>query len=471
MQTSNETKRQRVLVLSVFAPVPITNGGTERTAILYSNLASKAETIFLWPANPGENGLAQVPGGAWQLSVGLEEEISTQIKQTQLMWGPIGWGPAFGKHIKYSKKFMETVERLAVSADVIILSQPWLIDSIPNNYNGKLIYDAHNFEQELLRSFLSNSYMGVPIDLVKIHESDLISEIERQENTAVALSKQIFCVSDFDMSLFITKYNDKKFTLVNSGVSAENLFKVKSRKKNKVLFFGSSHPPNLDALYIIAELAAAFPKVEFNIYGDVCYGFKNPPRNMKLHGRISEKRLRHNLESATIFVNPINSGAGISLKFLQALHSGIPVLTTSLGARGVPQQSPSIYVESPLSEFQKNLEKMLFNSKGAQVIGDAGKNFVASNYNWEAINSLFQSEIFGKIPSRDQFVNRENFLDHNQLVWYPTMGASNSIYVKESQALISQKNNLWAVKILRRMFSDKYFIKLRAVYYLVRSLK
>ena len=464
-------KPKRILILSVFAPVPITNGGTERTAILYSNLAGIAETVFLWPANPGENGLARVPGGAWQLSIGLEEEVSSQIKQTQVNWGPIGWGPAFGKHIKNSKKFMNAVEHLALSADVIILSQPWLIDSVPENFDGKIIYEAHNFEQELLRSFLGDSFKGVPIDLVKIHQEDLISEIERQENITVTLSEQIFCVSDFDLSLFIKKYSDKNFTLVNSGVSVDTSYKVKSRKKNKVLFFGSSHPPNLEALHFIAELAPNFPDVEFNIYGDVCYGLKTSPKNMKLHGRVSEERLRKSLSSETIFINPINSGAGISLKFLQALQSGIPVLTTSLGARGVPQQSPPIYVSSPLSDFRENLQKMLINLKAAQVIGEAGRNFVISNYNWKVINSTFQRAIFGLTIPQDNFLNRENFLDHHKLVWYPRIGASKSNYLIESQVNISKKSNLWLVRILRKILPDKYLVKLRSIYYFARSFK
>ena len=46
--------------------------------------------------------------------------------------------------------------------------------------------------------------------------------------------------------------------------------------------------------------------------------------------------LRPYRKGADIFVNPMRLGSGLRIKLLEAMGSGLPVVTTSLGAAGIP---------------------------------------------------------------------------------------------------------------------------------------
>jgi glycosyltransferase involved in cell wall biosynthesis len=55
------------------------------------------------------------------------------------------------------------------------------------------------------------------------------------------------------------------------------------------------------------------------------------------------------LSRARLHVNPMRYGAGVKLKFLDSLAAGLPFVTTSIGAEGIPlgDLRPSLVAESP----------------------------------------------------------------------------------------------------------------------------
>ena len=49
--------------------------------------------------------------------------------------------------------------------------------------------------------------------------------------------------------------------------------------------------------------------------------------------------LRPYRKSACVFINPMRLGSGLRIKILEAMGSGLPVVSTSLGAAGIPAQN------------------------------------------------------------------------------------------------------------------------------------
>jgi glycosyltransferase involved in cell wall biosynthesis len=279
--------RKKVLVLCPFPPVPITNGGSERTSVLYSNLNACADVLMIWPEEGKWDGMAIVPGGALQISLAIERETQERISAYRSKWGSLGWGAALGLYIGESALFNEKVRLYAKDVDVIVLSHPWLVDAIPADFCGEVIYDAHNYEKELIRSLVADLPSNNSKDWLGVFHKDLVEDINAIEDRAIFRSNSIICVSDYDQSLFETDYPERTFKLIPSGFSPSTFKSLASRKPNQVLFFGSNHPPNIRAVEQIFFYATLLPEVEFIVAGGVCKHVQSGASNVSLVGQVS----------------------------------------------------------------------------------------------------------------------------------------------------------------------------------------
>lgn len=107
-----------------------------------------------------------------------------------------------------------------------------------------------------------------------------------------------------------------------------------------------------------------------------------------LYPNVSFSGFVENLESAiknTIMIVPITIGSGIRMKILEAANLGIPFVSTSVGAEGIPVQSgkhclladkPSDFVDAIL-QLKEHKKRTLFIQKAHQLIED--------NYSLEAL--------------------------------------------------------------------------------------
>src|SRR5699024_4297402 len=110
------------------------------------------------------------------------------------------------------------------------------------------------------------------------------------------------------------------------------------RIEHLAVFFGSWHPPNIDAAELIAEIAAGLPRIQFvsvGSHGDA-FSSRRLPGNLSFTGRVTDTVRRRLLDTASIALNPMRIGSGTNLKLIEYLAAGIPTVTTRFGARGVP---------------------------------------------------------------------------------------------------------------------------------------
>jgi glycosyltransferase involved in cell wall biosynthesis len=408
----------RILILSPFPPVPITNGGSERTSVLYSNLNSSADVLMLWPEHGKWDGMAQVPGGALQISISLEIDVQEKIDAYRSKWGLVAWGSGLGTFICESEVFKAKVALYAEGVDTIILSHPWLVDALPKTFSGRVIYDAHNYETELIKSQIGDVLDKSSQKWIEVFVNELIKDIQDVEERAVRRAETTICVSDYDMSKFKINYPLSNFILIPSGFSVTPTLPPRARKLNEMLFFGSSHPPNISAAEHIIALAKKFPTLSFVIAGDVCSFLKVDCENIRLLGRISERELDELLATATVFLNPITSGAGISLKLIRAMSSGIPILSTPLGARGFLARKEEVVFLSELKDFEKALTELLRVPNLRTQLASKAKELVDHNYTWKSLSKNFNEYVAGSHNSAIKFYEAQEFLSHGVLKWY-----------------------------------------------------
>lgn len=124
---------------------------------------------------------------------------------------------------------------------------------------------------------------------------------------------------------------------------------VRCNSQPNLLFVGGfGHPPNKDGLQwfldkVFADVVAAVPEVTLTIIGSRCPDeiFALANNNIRVLGEVSDQQLNESYQYARAAVVPLRFGAGVKGKVLEAMASGIPVMTTSIGSEGLPGEPDS----------------------------------------------------------------------------------------------------------------------------------
>jgi glycosyltransferase involved in cell wall biosynthesis len=92
--------------------------------------------------------------------------------------------------------------------------------------------------------------------------------------------------------------------------------------------------------------------------------------------------LRPYREKARIFINPMRLGSGLRIKVLEAMASGLPVVSTSLGIAGIPAQNGvNCFVADTPELTAESIEWLLHDQALGKSMGQAAKKMVSAKYN------------------------------------------------------------------------------------------
>lgn len=106
--------------------------------------------------------------------------------------------------------------------------------------------------------------------------------------------------------------------------------------------------------------------------------------------------IRIYLQKSKVFVCPLQFGSGIKTKVLEAMASGIPVVTTTIGAENIgAEDGRHWFVENQPNRMAERIESLLNNEVLNHKIGISGQAFIKENWTWDKAKSAF-SEILGE---------------------------------------------------------------------------
>jgi glycosyltransferase involved in cell wall biosynthesis len=126
-----------------------------------------------------------------------------------------------------------------------------------------------------------------------------------------------------------------------------------------ILFVASfAHPPNQEAL--LWFVAQVLPLVRERVSdARLAVVGSNPPQAVldlageaiSVSGNVSDDVLRQHYQIARVAAVPLRYGAGVKLKVVEALRAGVPLVTTQVGAQGLPGLSQVVAVEETAASF------------------------------------------------------------------------------------------------------------------------
>jgi hypothetical protein len=142
---------------------------------------------------------------------------------------------------------------------------------------------------------------------------------------------------------------------------------VPFEKRSDILFIGSSHEPNIDAIHylyneIMPKVWLKLPNLKVNVIGNVknkIHSISHP--NFKLLGFV--ENIESYFISSKLMVAPLRYGAGVKGKIGQSFEYFLPVVTTSIGAEGMHlENKKNAFISETADDFSKQIIT-LYNDK------------------------------------------------------------------------------------------------------------
>jgi glycosyltransferase involved in cell wall biosynthesis len=89
------------------------------------------------------------------------------------------------------------------------------------------------------------------------------------------------------------------------------------------------------------------------------------------------------LQETAVFVVPLQSGAGVRVKILDAWCRGIPVVSTSVGAEGLDARTgENIVVADDAEEFAASVIRVFGDRILSERLSRNGRQTVEASYDW-----------------------------------------------------------------------------------------
>ena len=276
---------------------------------------------------------------------------------------------------------------LARSADIVIHEFPYSEPIFRFEPPSIEVYNSHNCEIALLSSLVTGP-----------GSSRCFRKLLRLERSLIGRAKRVFATAPEDGEIMRILYGleRERLSLCPNGYSEAELAPIRETRRKRprragsrlrLLFLGSQHPPNIEAASYLLELAKALPECDFLIAGSVAARIppsKAPP-NLAFLETFDAAGKRRLLEEADIFLNPVVEGSGTSLKAIEALAAGVPVVSTPEGARGLGLEPERDALILPRSEFPAAIGSLAREPRRLSALAEAGAHFARERFAWPVI--------------------------------------------------------------------------------------
>jgi glycosyltransferase involved in cell wall biosynthesis len=226
----------------------------------------------------------------------------------------------------------------------------------------------------------------------------------------------VVAVSPEDAEWFARAYGVRNVTSVPTGVDTDYFQPADHgpQDPHALVFTGSMDwMPNGDAMQFFADdvlpgIAAELPDVTLSIVGR-----KPSPAVRALaarHPRLSVTGtvpdVRPYLARARVFVVPLRIGGGTRLKIYEAMAMGKAIVSTSIGAEGLPvRHGEHLLIADTPAAFAAAVLRLLRDPEEAAALGVRAAQLVRSRFGWRQAAECFAEVCCRTLESRTTMLN------------------------------------------------------------------
>ncbi len=293
------------------------------------------------------------------------------------------------------------IDRHAGDIHLVYLNRPHIaakyIDYIKEHTTLKIIFYGHDLHYlRLQREFeltgdvsaLEQSRYWKSVEFGIMHKSDMNYYPSVVETDAI---------NDLDPTVktkAITAYVYDEF-----HTPAENDF---ARREGILFVGGFAHPPNKDGLLWFTD--RIWPSVRMylgkqaKLYvvgsnaDDEIMALESEEKGISIRGFVSEEELNKLYDHVKMVAVPLRYGAGVKGKTIEALYYGCPVITTSVGAEGIPQADEVMVIENGEQEFAEKIVSLYNDFEKLEEMSMKSLDYIRTNNCIDAVWKIVEED-------------------------------------------------------------------------------
>lgn len=380
----------RALFLSPEPPYPAVGGGPLRSAGLLEYLAGRCRpdvVVFCEPQAPDPR-----PGRLAELArrASVIELAFHSRRRAARLWRNLsrcirGAPPLVDRFAGYEARLSACLDRepydVAVVEHFWCAPYAWLLA----RHARHLVLDLHNIE-----SVLHSRCARLERWPVSAMHRRFAAACRRLERELLPAFSAILVPSECDAALVRALAPGACVHVYPNTIPQVPL--PERREEDSIAFTANmAYPPNLAAVRFFARrvwpcLRRRWPNLEWWLIGKrpeaVRHLVASDPR-IRLFGPVDDAVAW--LARAKVAVAPLHAGSGTRVKILEAWAAGTPVVSTSLGAEGLPAAAGRhlLLADTP-EEFARAVSALLESPALRRRIGEAGRALYEERFTWPA---------------------------------------------------------------------------------------
>ncbi len=291
------------------------------------------------------------------------------------------------------------LNRYAKYYDIVFLNRPECaiiyLDWFRKNTDSQIAYYGHDLhwlremrEYELTgdEALLERSRKSKETEMYIMSRSDIVMSVSPDEKEII--DRELGADKTFVTPIFFYKEKERK--------------PFSSLRKDGLLFVGGyNHTPNIDAVKWFVEevlpiVRRSYPDVDVTLAGSHPTDWVRSLESEHIHvpGYMSDADLDEVYDRSLVSIAPLRFGAGVKGKVVDAMHHGLPVVSTSIGTEGLPGIGSCITARDDAESFAAGIVELLGNPDMVEEAYERNYRYVLDTFGYDAAVKTFEG-IFG----------------------------------------------------------------------------
>ncbi len=378
---------------------PTTRGGQIRTLEMLRQLHRHHEVHYVAfddPANP--EGLRRSPEYSTRAYPVPHQAVSKRSPRfaLQLVQGLFSEYPVAGTRYR-SEAMRDIISRLTSEHDFDAKICDFLTPSINiEDMTGWVLFQ-HNVETVIWERHAQSGR-------TPLHRAYFAQQARRMfdwERAVCQASAHVVAVSKVDEQMMRERFGIRETSSVSTGVDLDYFEPPASaRPRYDLVFLGSMDwMPNIDGTQwflseVLPLIRARKPDVRLAIVG------RNPPTSLMAQANDSivvtgtVPDVRPYLWESAISIVPLRVGGGTRLKIFEAMAAGTAVVSTTVGAEGLPvEHGETIRIADTAERFAAECLDLLENSSARTALARKALELIQANFSWAQVTRQFEETL------------------------------------------------------------------------------
>jgi GT2 family glycosyltransferase len=302
---------------------------------------------------------------------------------------------------RFHDRFADFLRERTDLYDAVFLSRPHVainyLDAIRAHSSARILYYGHDLHYRRMQANLELSGEGNEEEITRTRELEWAvcrkcDVIFYPDPAEVAQIEQDIGGDRIFLNNPVFVYTEEQVAQAET-----DLPRIERNHDARLLFVGGfNHYPNREGIIwfvqeVLPIVRRHFPDVVLDIAGS------KPPAEVlalactgvNVLGYVSDEHLEQLYAAATMAVAPLRYGAGVKGKVIEAMASGVPMATTSIGAQGIDVGDCALFLGDSPAELARAIAQGLQDRIEATHRTRIAIQFIRDHYSSKALKDMF----------------------------------------------------------------------------------